>query len=163
GELSRLERVSREIPFSGAFRILQKICADTLFQPETPGTPIQVLGLLESVGAGFDHLWVRGLTDDAWPLKARPDPFLPLALQRKAGLPAASAEPSLELDRRITEGWKHAAGEVVFSSYLKEQDREMAPSPLIADLPLEELKLPSFSRFRDEIFKLKRLETLQDR
>src|SRR5882762_8365015 len=47
GELSRLDRISKEMSFSQAFQTLRKICADTLFQPETPDTPIQVLGLLE--------------------------------------------------------------------------------------------------------------------
>jgi probable DNA repair protein len=163
GELSKLDRVSGEIPFSGAFQILRRICTDTLFQPESPDTPIQVLGLLESAGVEFDHLWVTGLTDEAWPLKSAPNPFLPLALQRKAGIPEASAETALALDRRITDGWKHAAGEVIFSSYLKDQDREVAASPLIADVPEKQVEVPAFPRFRDEIFKLKRLEISQDR
>jgi|SRR5882672_5425773 len=163
GELSKLDRVSGEIPFSGAFQILRKICADTLFQPESPDTPIQVLGLLESVGAEFDHLWVTGLTDEAWPLKSAPNPFLPLALQRKAGIPEASAETSLALDRRITDGWKQAAGEVVFSFFTKEQDRDVLPSPLIADVPVKPVEVPAFPRFRDEIFKAKKRQTLEDR
>src|SRR5258705_5495871 len=135
GELSRLDRISKEMSFSRAFQTLRRICADTLFQPETPDTPIQVLGLLESAGVEFDHLWVTGLTDEAWPLKSSPNPFLPLAQQRKAGIPEASAETSLALDRRITDGWKQAAGEVVFSHFTKEEDRDVLPSPLIADLP----------------------------
>jgi ATP-dependent helicase/nuclease subunit B len=163
GELSKLDRISKEMSFSGAFQILKKICADTLFQPETPDTPIQVLGLLESAGLEFAHLWVTGLTDEAWPLKANPNPFLPLALQRKAGIPEASAETSLALDRRITDGWKQAAQEVVFSFYLKEQDREVAPSPLIADVPLKPIEVPAFPRFRDVIFALRKTEVLQDR
>jgi len=163
GELSKLDRVSGEMPFSAAFQILQKICADTLFQPETADTPIQVLGLLESAGMEFDHLWVTGLTDEAWPLKSSPNPFLPLAQQRKAGIPEASAETSLALDRRITDGWKQAAQEVVFSFHAKEQDRELAPSPLIADVPENKIEVPALPRFRDEIFKLKKLEVLQDR
>ena len=56
-------------------------------------------------GCEFDHLWVMGLSVDAWPLAARPNPFLPLALQREAGIPESSAQASLELDRRITQGW----------------------------------------------------------
>ena len=163
GELSRLDRVSEEIPFSAAFRIVRKLCADTLFQPETPDTPIQVLGLLESVGVEFDHLWVAGLTDEAWPLKANPNPFLPLAQQRKAGIPEAGAETSLALDRRITEGWKQAADEVVFSYFAREEDRDVLPSPLVADVPVAELDLPLFPKLRDEIFRSKKLEVLEDR
>jgi ATP-dependent helicase/nuclease subunit B len=163
GELSRLDRISKEMSFSQAFQTLRKICADTLFQPETPDTPIQVLGLLESAGVEFDHLWVTGLTDEAWPLKSSPNPFLPLAQQRKAGIPEASAETSLELDRRITAGWKEAAGEVVFSHFTKEEDRDVLPSPLIADLPEKAIGIPAFPRLRDVIFASRKTETLQDR
>ncbi|MEA3194853.1 MAG: ATP-dependent helicase/nuclease subunit [Betaproteobacteria bacterium] len=163
GELSKLDRVAREMDFSGAFQVLRKLCADTLFQPESPDTPIQVLGLLESAGVEFDHLWVTGLTDDAWPLKSSPNPFLPLALQRKAGIPEASAETSLALDRRITEGWKQAAAEVIFSFYVKEQDREVSPSPLIADIPLAKVEVPAYPKLRDLIFAGRKQETIQDR
>ncbi|HMH19881.1 MAG TPA: PD-(D/E)XK nuclease family protein, partial [Burkholderiales bacterium] len=163
GELARLDRISQPLPFNEAFQILKRICADTLFQPESPDTPIQVLGLLESAGVEFDHLWVTGLTDEAWPLKSSPNPFLPLAQQRKAGIPEASAETSLALDRRITDGWKQAAGEVVFSCFTKEQDRDVLASPLIADVPLKQVEVPAFPKFRDEIFKSKRRETLEDR
>src|SRR6266516_2250119 len=125
--------------------------------------PIQVLGLLESAGVEFDHLWVTGLTDEAWPLKSSPNPFLPLAQQRKAGIPEASAETSLALDRRITDGWKQAAGEVVFSHFTKEEDRDVLPSPLIADLPEKAVEIPAFSKLRDVIFASRKTETLQDR
>src|SRR6266849_5556093 len=154
---------SEEMSFSQAFQTLRKICADTLFQPETPDTPIQVLGLLESAGVEFDHLWVTGLTDEAWPLKTSPNPFLPLAQQRKAGIPEASAETSLALDRRITDGWKQAAGEVVFSHFTKEEDRDVLPSPLIAGLPEKAVEIPAFSKLRDVIFASRKTETLQDR
>jgi ATP-dependent helicase/nuclease subunit B len=163
GELSRLDRISKESSFAQAFQTLRKICADTLFQPETPDTPIQVLGLLESAGLEFDHLWVTGLTDEAWPLKSSPNPFLPLAQQRKAGIPEASAETSLALDRRITDGWKQAAGEVVFSYFTKEEDRDVLPSPLIADVPEKAVEIPAFPRVRDLIFDSGETETLQDR
>src|SRR2546428_645856 len=152
GELSRLDRISKEMSFSQAFQTLRKICADTLFQPETPDTPVQVLGLLESAGVEFDHLWVTGLTDEAWPLKSSPNPFLPLAQQRKAGIPEASAETSLALDRRITDGWKQAAGEVVFSHFTKEEDRDVLASPLIAALPEKAVEISAFSTLRDAIF-----------
>jgi probable DNA repair protein len=163
GELARLDRISQPLPFNEAFQILKRICADTLFQPESPDTPIQVLGLLESAGVEFDHLWVTGLTDGAWPLKSSPNPFLPLAQQRKAGIPEASAETSLALDRRITDGWKQAAGEVVFSHFTKEEDRDVLASPLIADLPEKAVEIPAFSKLRDVIFASRKTETLQDR
>ena len=93
----------------------------------------------------FDALWVSGLTDGQWPQRVHPDPFLPVMLQRKAGIPQASAEASLALDRRRTEGWMGAADEAVFSWARREEDRELAPSPLIARIPEGTVELPLFA------------------
>src|SRR3954469_8823139 len=162
-ELSRLERVSGSLSPRECLALLRRLSAETLFQPESaPGTPIQVLGILESAGAGFDRLWVSGLTDEAWPLKARPHPFLPVAAQKAAGVPEASAESSLALDRRITEGWLTAADEVVASSYKKEQDRELAASPLILGVPEKAIEVPAFPAFRDVLFSHRKTQTLKD-
>jgi len=130
-----LDRVAPRMRFGEACARLARIAADTLFQPEAPQVPIQVLGVLESAGLEFDHLWVMGLTDEAWPIPARPNPFIPVALQRAAGVPEASAAASLDLDARITRGWCNAAAEVIFSYPLREQDRDLAPSPLVRDVP----------------------------
>lgn len=162
GECSRLSLVCGDISSHQALRQLRRICADTLFQPETPDAPIQVTGVLESAGLAFDHLWVSGLTEEAWPLKARPNPFLPMPLQKKAGIPEAAAETSLALDRRITEGWLGAADEVVFSHAEKEKDRDLLPSPLIADVPRGDVTIGNFFSWRGLIFSSGKIETVAD-
>jgi probable DNA repair protein len=152
GEFARLDSVAERYSASEAVTRLRRLCAETLFQPEAPDTPVQVLGLLESAGLEFDALWVSGLTDDAWPLPARPNPFLPIALQKKAGIPEASAESALALDRRLTAGWACAADEVVFSWPRKDGEREFTASPLIAAFADDELNIPAYPRFRDAVF-----------
>ncbi len=164
-QFARLERVAPRMGHGEAVARLRRLAADTAFQPETPQVPVQVLGVLESAGCQFDHLWVMGLSADAWPFAARPNPFLPLALQRKAGLPESSAQASLELDRRITAGWLGAAAEVVLSHPSREADRELAPSPLIGEVPaasVEALALPDYPTFRDVIHASSVLERLED-
>jgi ATP-dependent helicase/nuclease subunit B len=161
-----LERVVGPMTFAAARARLARIAADTLFQPEAADVPIQVLGVLESAGLGFDHLWVTGLTDESWPLAARPNPFVPVVLQRDAGVPEASPSASLELDRRITKGWLGAAGEVVVSHALREEDRELVASPLIREVPestLEELGLPPCDTFTDVLRRARREELIDDR
>jgi ATP-dependent helicase/nuclease subunit B len=162
GEFARLSLVQPKISGPEALRQLRRLCAGTLFQPEGAGAPVQVLGLLESAGIAFDALWVSGLTDDQWPQRVHPDPFLPVLLQRKAGLPEASAEASLALDRRRTEGWLGAADEVVFSWARREEDRALAPSPLIAQVPEGSVDLPRLDSCRDLIFKTAKTETFTD-
>jgi probable DNA repair protein len=161
-ELSRLERISERFIFGQALAFVKAHCAGTLFQPESPDAPIQVLGFLESAGQRFDCLWVAGLTDEQWPLPARPSPFIPIAAQKKAGIPQASAEASLEFDRHITAEWKRSAAEVVFSHASKEEDRKLAPSPLILDVPEGPVAVPDFPRYRDLLFASSKLENFED-
>jgi ATP-dependent helicase/nuclease subunit B len=164
GELSKLERIAERFSFEQAFGFLQRLCESTLFQPESPDAPIQVLGVLESAGLRFDCLWVSGLTDEAWPLTARPNPFIPIAAQKKAGIPQASAEASAALDKRLTDEWKRAAAEVVFSWPTKDKDKDLAPSPLILDVvPAMAGTQFDFPRYRDLIFSARKLETFEDR
>jgi ATP-dependent helicase/nuclease subunit B len=162
GELARLERVAKEWSFGEALAHLRRLCEQALFQPETPEAPVQVLGILESAGLTFDCLWVSGLTDEAWPLDARPNPFLPIAAQKAAGVPEAAAETSLELDRRITEGWQRAAAEVIFSFPTKLEDRDLSPSPLIAAIAEGRLDIPAYPRLRDLLFKNRKMISLED-
>ncbi len=127
---------------------LHRLCADTVFQPATGAAPVQVLGMLESAGLAFDHLWVCGMTEEAWPLPARAHPLIPPALQRKAGIPQASPEASLALDRALTAAWREAAPEVVFSSPRRDGDRELLASPLVAPVARVDpavLALPEFT------------------
>ncbi|MGH8688648.1 MAG: PD-(D/E)XK nuclease family protein [Burkholderiales bacterium] len=153
-EFAKLERVQPRLSQRQALARLRG-CAEVLFQPETPDAPIQVLGILESLGLEFDGLWVSGLTDDEWPLRARPDPFLPPALQRKAGIPEASAEATLARCRRITQEWSAAAGEVIFSWPAHEEDRSLIGTPLVSGISPTAGEIPEIyekPRYRDEIF-----------
>lgn len=134
---------------------LQRLAGDTLFQPATADAPVQVLGILESAGLAFDHLWVSGLTEEAWPLAARAHPLIAASLQRRAGIPQATPERSLALDRRLTLAWRGAAAEVVFTSARADGDRELLPSPLVADIvasPVADLALAPSCTLRDALF-----------
>ena len=165
GDFAGLERVCGRMGFGEASAHLARIARDTLFQPESPEVPVQVLGILESSGLAFDHLWVTGLTEEAWPLPARPHPFVPLRLQREAGIPNAEPAASLALDRRITAAWRGSAGEVVFSHARTKQESECAASPLVAGIAagsLEELALPAWPLLADAVRAAGRIERRAD-
>ena len=161
-EFAQIGTVVERLSAGEALARLERLCKETLFQPEAADAPVHVLGLLESAGLEFDALWVSGLTDDAWPLAARPNPFLPIALQKKAGIPEASAETSLELDRRLTAGWAGAADEVVFSWPRKDGDRELVATPLICAYVEQGPQIPAIPRFRDLIFARTELQERRD-
>jgi len=159
---AQLDRVSGKIGYAEAIARLRRLAAQTLFQPEAPDAPVQILGVLESAGIGFDHLWVMGLNDDAWPIHPRPNPFLPLEAQRKARVPEASIDATLALDAAITRGWLAAAGEVVLSHPQAEGERRLLPSPLLRDLREGELVLPVYPRHRDLIHAAANIESIED-
>jgi ATP-dependent helicase/nuclease subunit B len=161
-EFAKLERVVPRMSAVRALGRLRRHCNDTLFQPETIDAPIQILGVLESAGIGFDALWVSGLTDEVWPLAAQPNPFIPPALQRKAAIPEASPEASLERGRRITEAWLSSANEVLVSCPMREQDRELLPSSLIAHISTGDIGTVRYRKYRDYIFDARGIETLVD-
>jgi probable DNA repair protein len=158
----RLERVTAKMGFGEALARLKRMAGEALFQPETPEVPVQVLGVLEASGLEFDHLWVMGLQDESWPLAPRTNPFLPLALQRDSKVPNATPAESLALARRLTAEWLGCAGEVVLSHPLREDERMLAASPLIADVPIGSLESPRFDAWRDAIHRTKNLVRAPD-
>jgi probable DNA repair protein len=143
-----IERVRPRLREGEALARLSHIARETLFQPESGNAPVAVMGILESAGLAFDHLWIMGMTDDAWPLPARPNPFIPVRLQREAGVPEADPAASLALDRRITAGWLRAASEVVVSHACMRGDEELSASPLfeaVAECEWAGLAVPDYA------------------
>ena len=134
--LSVLDPMLGALRYDDALNWLIRLCADTLFQPETNDVPIQVLGVLESAAIDFDHLFVTGLHDEAWPDGARPNPLLPVPLQRTRGVPHASAEWELGFASRMMALWLGGAGNVAFSHPTVDGDRVLRGSPLLVAVPV---------------------------
>ena len=114
---------------------LQRLAHNRLFAPQAPGhAPIQVLGRTESVGLTFDHLWLAGMHQGGWPPVPEPNPWLPLSVQRAAGVPGLSLDQEVARAERMTTQWRNAAGHVI-ASVTTQSDRGGAqhPSPLVGD------------------------------
>jgi probable DNA repair protein len=163
--LAALDAVTPPLSLAAALARVKALAAGTLFQPESPEVPVQILGMLEAAPLVFDHLWVMGLTDEAWPLSPRPHPFLPFSLQAKVGLPHSCAERELAFARRMTAGWFRAAKELVLSHPQREGDRDLAPSPLIAGAPAVDasrLGLAPIPSYAEVIHASARIERFED-
>lgn len=156
--------VSAKTSYADALAILRRMAGERVFQPQTPAAPIQVLGLLEASGLDFDSLWVMGLDDETWPPSPRPNPFLPLDLQRAHGIPHASAERELDYARRLTERLAASAGTVVFSYPLNSGDEKRRASPLLHAFPeLQASDLPAPQPgLANHLFAASQMETLSD-
>ena len=115
--------------------MLRRLAGNKRFEVESPGEPIQIMGLLEAAGSRFDHLWIAGMNDEVWPARPAPNPFIPLALQRQFNLPHASPARELAFATRTSQRLLQSADEVVVSYAKADAERELAPSPLFAMLP----------------------------
>ena len=157
-----LDRVLGTLRFEEALARLGRMAAETLFQPETPEVPVQVLGLIEAAGMTFDHLWVMGLSDEAWPAPAHLNAFIPVRLQRAAGVPNASPAAALERARALTTEWLGCAAEVVLSYPRRDGERDLAPSPLITAVNEGDPTPPEYPTWRDAIHRDARIERIDD-
>jgi probable DNA repair protein len=129
-DLSRLQRVVSAMRYRQILQRLHAMLKNRSFQPESARVPVQILGVLEASGLHFSHLWISGMDDCRWPASARPNPFLPLALQRTMQMPHASVERELDFTRRISQRLLASAPEVIVSYARNFDDSEQSLSPI---------------------------------
>ncbi len=134
-ELLQLSVVSPRMNTSQALEALQGLAKSTIFQPQTPTTPIQILGLLEASGCNFDSIWVSGLTDQCLPQKTRLSAFIPLSIQHEYLMPHSSPLRELQFAQQLLQRLQNSSHETVFSYPRLTGDSPNLPSPLISHLP----------------------------
>lgn len=133
-ELATLDGFTDKLTQAAAFNLLQRITREKVFQTKSAPAPIQVLGALESAGMCFDAIRVTGMTDETWPPAANPNALLPVAVQRRHNLPHSSAEREHQFIRTVHERIARSANTIIFSWPLMDGDKQLAPSPFIADI-----------------------------
>ncbi len=138
GEFARIETVKASMSGASAVARLSTMAAETLFQPESASSVVDVLGPLEAAGLEFDELWVTGMTADEWPPGGAPLALLNRDLQRRHAMPDATPEDSAAFGQRVLERLRSSAGSCVFSFAKTDGDAGRLPTALLADLdPLE--------------------------
>jgi probable DNA repair protein len=165
GEYSRYDRVLGAVPASTALHYLTYLAAKLIFQPQSPEARVQILGPLEAAALPFEHLWVMGLDDAAWPQAPKPNPFIPQRLQKQLHMPRATAERELIYANQITAQFKANSNNIIFSHAEHEDDTELRVSPLLKDLPeltLENLTLAAFTAPAQTLFDSRETELIQD-
>ena len=119
---------------SDALQTLERLLKNRLFAPQRPPAPVQVLGYLETAGLVFSHLWVAGLQDTAWPAPPRPNPLLPVALQRVHGVPRADHLMEAEFAMEQTRRWRRACRYMVVSHAVDDSEERHRCSTLVESL-----------------------------
>jgi probable DNA repair protein len=110
---------------------LQTLAAETVFQPESDGAIVHLLGPLEAAGLQFDRLWVSGLSAANWPPAGRPSPLLSRQLQRDYSMPDADPGDTLAYASRVLRRLADSTQQLVCSFPLTEGDAEQSASGLV--------------------------------
>ncbi len=126
-----------------ALEALTRIARQAIFAPQSCNAPVQILGPLEVGGLPFDALWFLSADDRTWPVRPTPHPLLPQRLQRRLGMPGASAADDERTARTLTRRLAHSAPEVIFSYTERAEDADRQPSPLLRELDLTPATLAS--------------------
>ncbi len=134
--LATLTPIAPELDYRGALAALEQLCNNVVFQAETPDAPIQVLGTLEAAGLQFDAVWICGMGATEWPPAARPNPFIPVQLQRASGMPHADANRELRYAEGLLEHLQRSTPRLIASYAGLDQEVAVAPSPLVAEYPI---------------------------
>jgi exodeoxyribonuclease-5 len=133
-EISNLDAIFGNVTASVAVQKITELCNATMFQAEAKGNiRIQILGLLETPAVQLDAVWALNMNDQHWPPAVKLNPLLPADLQRNRGTPNASAAVQSQFASLVHARLMTCAPEVVFSYAMKEDERELRPSPLLQD------------------------------
>ncbi|MBJ80728.1 MAG: hypothetical protein CMH60_05355 [Myxococcales bacterium] len=135
-ELSELSAVSGDVTIYEALGRLQDLCEKKLVQPPNRGEPVQIMGMFEAVGETFDELLLLDMQEDVLPQPLAPNPFLPLSLQREGALPHSNHGQSESYARRVLAELCSSAQRIVLSYAASDEGRELRPSPLIREYPV---------------------------
>jgi probable DNA repair protein len=164
-EFAGLDRTAGSLTLDRAVDLLERLASSRQFQPESDPAPVQVLGVFEASGLRFDHLWLMGMHDGAWPKSGGPNPFLPLRLQLGSNVPGCSPQRRLQFARAQTRDLFASAGSVVVSYPRRDRDTDLRPSPLVGDLPEPgsppEVAAPRIS-WSERLRRSSRMETIED-
>ena len=112
--------------------IVRHALADTVFAPQRPATDIQVLGVLETTGLKFSHLWVCHVDANRFPGQHRRLSYIPNKVAQSHGVPRTSAQAEMEFARRLFSRWVGTSEEIRFSFTANIDDAPQQVSPLLS-------------------------------
>lgn len=161
-EFAGLDDIIGSIPRAEAVSRIFSIAGKIMHQAETPGSRVQVLGLLESAGLFFDHVWLLGCHEFALPSQPSPNPFIPVFIQREYNLPRSSHERELRFSKSTVDRILSSAPLVEVSFPLRADDKELKASPLFKGCEVSSPKIDSTSRLKDDIHSRFSLEKLEE-
>ncbi|MDQ6965604.1 MAG: PD-(D/E)XK nuclease family protein, partial [Mariprofundaceae bacterium] len=128
------DAVSPPLEWSRFISLLSTTCHTTQLNQPAILPQVQVLPLAQFSGLHFDAVFAVGMDDEALPLPVQTIALLPLSVQRKHGLPCATAAAAFAESAYQWQQLVQAAPRI-FASYARNRDaQELNASPLLAGI-----------------------------
>ncbi len=135
GELSTLGGSGALLNFRQALDLLRALARRTSFEAATPDVPVTLTESIDDPLTDYEGIWVAGLSAESWPAPPRADPFAPIAAQRSADYPPASARGQLDAARQAMSAWQRCTPNLVMSWPWADGDLPLQPSALLGAPP----------------------------
>lgn len=140
-DFAACDHISSPLGFYDALALLRQCCQAQMSQPLTADSNIQVLGPLEGAGLHFDAVWMCGLQGGRWPAPARPNPFIPMSLQRSLLMPHSSSEREWLFAESLMQRYRRCT-QTMFASYSRQLDGvPELPSALLNGIAVEHVEV----------------------
>jgi len=123
--------------FTSALQHLSAICNNTIQNNRfRADCSVSLMSATDAVGLHYSHVWVLAMDDQDWPGPARPDPFLPINIQRKYDMPGNSTRWQLQHAKTtLTQLLASTKIEFVVSHHSHRGDLILHESPILKNHP----------------------------
>jgi len=133
--LVALDAVAPPLAWQTFLSRLYASCAETRFNLAPVYPNVMVMPITQAPGLQFEHVFVMGMDEEAFPPPVRPYPLLPVHLQQKQGIPMSSGARVFESACWLWEQVLQIAPAIECSYAQQKDEREMLPSSFVAGLP----------------------------
>lgn len=111
---------------------LKKIISSHTVSLSNDAAQVQLITSTEADGLIFTHTWVMGLSEQQWPPALRPSPFIPLAFQKKAGMPESDIGLLTGLARQQLKQFRdNSSKQIVYSFPSQDDDLTLKPAAML--------------------------------
>ncbi|MCC6201897.1 MAG: PD-(D/E)XK nuclease family protein [Gammaproteobacteria bacterium] len=120
---------------AAALRLLREQAERRLPATAALAAPVRLLSADDAIDLRHDYVWVCGLHEQGWPPPQRPQPWLPYALQRRAGMPQCDAAARWRLAQAQLAALLAGARGAVLSWPGRDGEAELRPAAALSGLP----------------------------
>ena len=132
GEFALLGASGTQLGHGAAVDLLGAMAQRTSCEAVSGDVPVTLTDDTGDPLVSYQGIWVAGLGAEQWPAPPRPDPFVPIAVQRAAGIPEASPQGQFALAQQAMSAWRRSARALVLSWPESDGDVVLQPSSLVA-------------------------------